>query len=163
MHKASLERLFEALNRSGCRYLVAGGLAVVAHGYLRLTQDADLVLDLETENATKAMAALESLGFRPAVPVPARDFADRAKRESWVRDKGARVFSLWSDEHPTLRVDLFLEPPFDFDSAESRALRLEVAPGIAVPFVGLDDLLAMKRLAGRPRDLDDIEKLELLR
>ena len=163
MRKASLEQLFRSLNRAGSRYLVAGGLAVVAHGYARLTQDADLVVDLDSRNAERTIEALETLGFRPTVPVSGRDFAEAARRETWVREKGARVLSFWSDEHPTVRVDLFLESPFDFDAAEGRALRLELAPGVEVPFVGLGDLLAMKRAAGRPRDLDDIEKLESLR
>ena len=43
------------------RYLVAGGLAVVAHGYLRFTADVDLIVDLEPANVTRAVAALESL------------------------------------------------------------------------------------------------------
>jgi hypothetical protein len=163
MRKASLETLFEALNRSRCRYLVAGGLAVVAHGYLRITADADLILDLDSANAALGVAALESLGYRPVVPVPAHEFADPESRESWIRDKGAQVFSLWSDEHPTLRVDLFLREPLDFPAAAARAYRAEIAPGIEVPFVGLEDLLQMKRAAARPRDFDDIQHLEALR
>jgi hypothetical protein len=39
---SSFEAIVEALHRRGVRYLVAGGLAVVAHGYLRLTKDVDL-------------------------------------------------------------------------------------------------------------------------
>jgi hypothetical protein len=38
-----------------------------------------------------------------------------------------------------------------------------VAPGLAAPFAGLDDLLALKRRAGRPQDDLDIETLEALR
>jgi hypothetical protein len=163
LKRTSLEEVFASLNRSEVRYLVAGGLAVVAHGYVRLTLDVDLVLDLEPANCRVALATLAALGYRPTVPVAAAEFADPERRKAWVRDKEARVFRLWSDAHPTVRVDLFLEMPFDFGSAAARALRLELAPGVEVPFVGLEDLLAMKRVAGRPRDLDDIENLESLR
>jgi hypothetical protein len=49
--------------------------------------------------------------------------------------------------------------PFDLDEILERALREEVAPGVVVPFLGLDDLVAMKLEAGRPQDLVDAEKL----
>ena len=39
---------------------------------------------------------------------------------------------------------------------------MEIALGIPVDFVGLGDLLAMKRKAGRPQDLLDVEALERL-
>jgi len=97
------------------------------------------------------------------VPVRLEEFADAAKRQSWIRDRHARVFQLWSERHPTLRVDLFLAPPFDFAAANRRRHRAEIAPGLAVSFVALDDLLAMKRAAGRPQDLADIDRLEKLR
>lgn len=46
-------------------------------------------------------------------------------------------------------------------AAVCRALKVreEVAPGVVVPFIGLDDLVAMKLEAGRPQDLVDAEKL----
>ena len=46
----SVEQIFQALNSAGVRYLVAGGLAVNAHGYLRFTKDVDFVLQLQDEN-----------------------------------------------------------------------------------------------------------------
>ena len=51
----TIEALFKALNEGHVRYLVAGGLAVVAHGYLRLTADIDLMLDMDPGNLKKAM------------------------------------------------------------------------------------------------------------
>ncbi len=42
MKLASLEAIVRALNEGSVRYLIAGGLAVNAHGYVRLTQDVDL-------------------------------------------------------------------------------------------------------------------------
>lgn len=36
----SLEQIFSALNGAGVRHLVAGGLAVNAHGYTRATHQA---------------------------------------------------------------------------------------------------------------------------
>ena len=55
------------LERADVRYLVAGGLAVVAHGYPRLTVDLDLVLALDPANTKRAFDALQSLGYYPTV------------------------------------------------------------------------------------------------
>ena len=46
MKLASFEAITRSLNTAGVRYLIAGGLAVNAHGYLRFTKDADLVIVL---------------------------------------------------------------------------------------------------------------------
>ena len=43
---ALFEPVFRALNDTGARYVVVGGLATVLHGYARFTADADLVVDL---------------------------------------------------------------------------------------------------------------------
>ena len=46
--------------------------------------------------------------------------------------------------------------------AYARAVRMEVGPGLSATFASYDDLLAMKRAAGRAQDLDDVERLEAL-
>ena len=80
--------LFKALNDAGVKYVVVGGLATVLHGYARLTMDVDLFVDLAPDEAALAMRTLESLGFKPRVPVPAEQFADAAKRKEWIEQKG---------------------------------------------------------------------------
>jgi predicted nucleotidyltransferase len=159
----SVEAIVRGLNEAGVRYLIAGGLAVVAHGYQRLTADVDLILDLEEANLRKAVAVFDSLGFKPRAPVPLEQFANAAARQSWVRDKRAKVFSLLSDLHPRTEVDLFVEAPFDFVNAYQNAANLTLAGTLTAPFVSLDDLLYLKRQANRPRDLEDIRNLERLR
>ena len=163
MEKGSVEAIVGALNRSEVRYLVAGGLAVVAHGYVRFTADVDLIIDLERDNVDRAIQALGSLGYRPRAPVPFDQFADPAMRAQWVRDKGLTVFSLYSKEHPATEVDLFVELPVDFDQAHRGARWMEIAPGLTASFLGLADLLRLKRQAGRPQDVLDIEKLSAIR
>ena len=49
---------FEALEAGGVRYLVAGGLAVGAHGYLRFTKDVDIVIQLIPDNIERTFTAL---------------------------------------------------------------------------------------------------------
>jgi len=51
-------------NEAGVRFLVAGGLAVNAHGYVRFTKDADLVIDLTAENIRAISLNAEQLPVR---------------------------------------------------------------------------------------------------
>jgi hypothetical protein len=61
----SFEAIVRALNGAGVRYLIAGGLAVNAHGYLRFTKDADFIIQLIPDNIARAFAALGTLGYTP--------------------------------------------------------------------------------------------------
>lgn len=163
MERRSLEALAAAMHQANVRYLIVGGLAVVAHGYLRYTSDVDIVLDPDMAARLRAVDALAALGYRPRVPVNIADFADAEKRAAWAREKGMLVFSLTSADHSRTSVDLFLESPFEFDEVHARAHRELTEGGAELTFVPLDELLELKRRAGRHNDLDDIEKLEAVR
>jgi hypothetical protein len=157
----SLETIFGALQRADVRYLVVGGVAVVLHGHPRFTADLDLVLALDSPNVRAALGALAALGYRPRAPVPAEDLADPERRADWVRTKGMTVFSLSSPNHPTTEVDLFVEEPFPFEEAWGRAIWADLGD-VRVPIAGIADLVAMKRRASRPQDLEDVRALELI-
>ncbi len=162
MERRSLAALARALESAQVRHLIVGGMAVVAHGYVRLTVDVDLVLDPEPSALQRAMEALGGLGYRPRAPVALMDFADADKRRAWSSEKGLTVFSLFSAEHKATEIDLFLECPFDFEKEYPAALRQELDTGESLWFVSRAELIRMKRAAGRPRDLQDIERLETL-
>ena len=159
---SDFEVIFGALEVAKVRYLVVGGVAVVLHGLPRFTADVDLVVALDPANVLAAMAALEALGYRPRAPVAARDFADPAIRRSWIDDKGLVVFSLWSSSHPATEIDLFVEEPFPFDDAYARAMHADLGT-CSVTVAAIDDIVALKRRAGRPKDLADIDGLEKLK
>ncbi len=162
MEKGSVEAIVNALNQNHVQYLIAGGLAVVAHGYLRFTADVDLILAVDQPNLTRAVAALQSLGYRPRAPVPFEDFINPDKRRQWAAEKNMTVFSLFSPSHPATEIDLFLEPPLEFRAAHDKAVQLDVAPGTKASFCSLDDLIQLKTKAARPRDLEDISQLRQL-
>lgn len=157
----AIEQVLAALNAEKVRYLVVGGVAVVLHGHLRTTADLDLVVELAPDNARRAISALSKLGFRPRAPVPAEQFADARIRQAWVEEKGLTVFSLWSDRLPDVEVDLFVSEPFDFESVYARAVRVPLDTTV-VTVVSLEDLITLKRSAGRPIDLADIEALRAI-
>lgn len=163
MEKRSIESIVKALNDYKVQYLIVGGLAVVAHGYVRFTADIDLILAMDTQNLFNAVTALKTLNYRPRAPVEFERFADPDHRKQWVDQKGLTVFSLFSPDHPVSEIDLFIDPPLVFSEAHPRAIQLEVAPGIAATFCSLEDLIDLKSKAGRPRDLDDIEQLRKIR
>ena len=155
-----LESIFRALNEASVRYLVVGGIAVAAHGHPRYTADLDLVIALEAGNAEKAIRVLMAYGYVPLAPVAPMDFANADARRRWVEEKGMMVFQMRSEEMQETCIDLFIEEPFDFASEYAAAPRLELVVGQQVPVVTYETLIAMKRRAGRVRDLDDIKNLE---
>lgn len=155
----SVKAIVDALKQAQARYLLVGGLAVNAHGYVRYTVDVDLVIALDPENILRSLGALTRLGYTPRVPVKIEEFADAAKREQWIREKGMIVFQLVSDDHPRTPVDVFVTTPFDFELQFKRAPRLPLLGGREVPVLALDELLLMKTRAGRPKDLLDVDEL----
>lgn len=162
MKAASVQAVVRALNDRGVPFIVVGGLAVVAHGYGRLTHDMDLVIRLTAENIESAFGALGALGYRPTVPVTAGQFADAAQRRRWIEEKGMTVLNFQSDAHRETPIDVFVEEPFDFDEEHRRALVQEVAPGVAVRILRLATLLKMKDETGRLVDRADAAELRLL-
>jgi len=159
MEVRSIETIVKALNDAGVQYLIVGGLAVNAHGFVRSTRDVDIVLQLHASNAGKGLNALLQAGWQMAIPETPAAFADPLKRESWRSEKNMIVLKLWSDSHRRTPIDIFIYEPFDFQRELPHALHLEIGPGISAPFVSLETLLQMKREAGRPQDLIDIEEL----
>ena len=112
--------VFDALNRSGTRYVVVGGVATILHGYVRGTTDVDVVIDLDETSARRAIEELEKIGYRPQAPVRAKDFADKPTRETWASERGMIVFSLYSEANPVV-VDLFVRSPMDFEGLWTRS------------------------------------------
>jgi predicted nucleotidyltransferase len=144
------------------RYVLVGGLAVLLHGVDRLTADVDLVVDLAPEQATKAVETLLALGFKSSAPVDARQFADPAVRKRWQTESGMLVLSFWDPQNRRPTVDLFAEYPLDFESLYGDSLLVPLAT-VNVRVASIDHLIAIKQAAGRPKDLDDVNRLAELR
>lgn len=137
--KADLIAVGRALNAAGARYVVVGGMAVVQHGFLRATEDIDLLIDSDPENIRRVCKALESL-------------PDKAIRELEAGDLERYRVVRVVDE---VIVDLMLETcGFSFaDSVEEiETVELE---GVQIPFVSAELLLRMKQ-TGREKDALDL-------
>ena len=162
MEVRSIETIVKALNDAKVQYLIVGGVAVVAHGYERLTKDVDLVIGLEPENIIRGLRALMAVGYNLRIPVTPEQFADPALREEWRRKKNMIVLQVWSDAHRRTPIDVFVYEPFDFARELERALRVPVFGNELATIVSYDTLLRLKKAAGRRQDLADIEKLRKL-
>ena len=102
------------------------------------------------------------MGLRPRVPVEAEAFADPSQRERWIEERGMRVFNLYDPSDPLRSVDLFVNYPIPFEELWARS-KLIALPSGDVRVASIDDLIEMKKTAGRPQDSEDIEALEALR
>jgi hypothetical protein len=140
-----LVEMLSVFEGSGVRYLVIGGHAVSLHARPRTTKDLDLWLDAAPENIGRACAALLQFG------VPADLVEDlRTARPDEI---------VWMGRIPA-RID-FLQtvPGLEFEASWARRVTADLA-GVAVQFIGRDDLLTNKRAVGRPQDLRDVRAIE---
>ena len=60
-------------------------MQVNAHGFVRLTRDVDLVLQLDPTNVSKSLNALFEIGYQMAIPARPEEFANPEIREDWRR------------------------------------------------------------------------------
>ncbi len=162
MKVASFEKIVRALNTAKVRYLVAGGLAVNAHGYPRFTNDVDLVIRLTPTDIFAAFKALGKLGYKPIAPVTARAFANPENRKAWVKAKKMTVLQMWSDKHRETPVDIFGTEPFDFEAEDKSALVENLAAKVPVRFISIKTLIKLKAKANREEDRIDIKYLKAI-
>jgi aminoglycoside-2''-adenylyltransferase len=148
---ATLGAVVDALNTANVAYALCGGLAVNLHGHVRATRDIDLLLPLD--QLDPARSALRPLGFQiDAGPIPFSSGTDRERvlyRVSRIR--GTQLST----------VDLMIVTPVLESAWASRVLARWRSRDVWT--VSLDGLARMKRLAGRPQDLADLDNLGLER
>jgi hypothetical protein len=153
------EEVFRKLGEKKIRYAVVGGIALVLHGVVRFTADLDLIIELSSDNLTKFINAINELGYKPRLPVKTEDFADPLTRERWIAEKDIKVFTFYHPEHQISQIDIFVKEPLRFDDIEKELAWIK-AKDVVIPVVSLTHLKMLKRIAGRPQDIADIEALE---
>jgi predicted nucleotidyltransferase len=151
-------KVFKALNKAKVKYVVAGGVAVVLHGYMRATADLDLIVLLEEENLSRFYDALKTVNYHPKVPVTKEQFKDKKQRALWKKEKGMIVFSFVDRNPPFQLIDMFVDEPIPFGELYKKKKNIKVG-GVLIPLIGIDHLLKLKKKAGRDKDLNDIEQL----
>lgn len=131
------------------------------HGVVRLTADLDLMLDLGENNLSKFLEVMRSLGYKPKLPVDAREFLDQGKRREWAKKKNMIAFAFVHQKHDYKEIDVFIDEPIPFAEAFGRKKTL-TAEGVKINVVSFDDLVALKERSGREQDMKDVKMLREL-
>lgn len=148
--------ILNALVEEGVEFVVIGGLAAQVHGSPSLTGDVDICHSLDRANLERVERVLRKLkATRRMMPTGVlAPIDERALRSGDVFTLATRAGDLDLLAHP--------DPDLDFDKLSRNAIDVEIL-GVRVRAAGIDDLIAMKRAAGRPKDRVELEILGALR
>ncbi len=147
------------LNEEGVEYVVLGGFGAIIHGSPLTTRDLDVVPERETVNLERLGRALGRMGAQIRIEGGAVDtridgpfLANMPHMLNLVTDLG--------------EMDLTFTPAgprSDFDGWREHAEEKEIGEGLVVWVAALDDIIASKRAANRPKDHMALPYLESLR
>jgi hypothetical protein len=155
-----IQGLLEQLAAAAVDYIVIGGVAVGFHGYVRATKDLDVVPAPDRQNLERLAALLRSLNAEldGAGDFDAGELPDPLDPEvlaqggNWVLQTRLGRFDLmqWQGERELWEMLSPAAVEVDLD-------------GVPVKVAGYDDLVALKKQAGRPGDIEDLERLRQAR
>ncbi len=146
MDPGPFESVLAALSRAEVRYLVVGGVACVLNGYVRTTEDVDILVDAEPENIQRLLGALGGIGEGYARELRVEDFGDEEGAVRLVEDFPIDIFTRmggrrYADMLPHRRIH----------------------PGeLGIPFVDIEGLILLKSKSPRPQDRIDVDVLRRL-
>lgn len=151
-----LTSLLRRLVAAGVDFVVVGGVAVVVQANPRYTKDLDICYALDQDNLDRLGTVLIELQARLAMIDEDVPFVPdgRTLRQT-------RILTLTTNEGD---IDLLAKPDGcpDYETLRERASNIDI-DGVQVLIASIEDLIAMKRAAGRPQDLIDVEALEIAR
>ncbi len=127
------------------RFLIVGGYAVGVHGYPRFTGDLDVFVAISHDNASKLVAVFRRFGFDLPELSEKPFLENRRLVEIGVEPTKIQVMTSISG--------------VSFDDAWNSHTEVHL-DGMAVPFIGYNELLTNKRATGRSKDAVDVEHLE---
>ncbi|HTD10179.1 MAG TPA: nucleotidyl transferase AbiEii/AbiGii toxin family protein [Solirubrobacteraceae bacterium] len=148
--------LVQALVDGGVDFVIVGGVAVVLQAMPRFTKDLDICYGTAQDN-------LDALG-RVLVGLAARLRGIPATVPFVPDGRSLRQTQMLCLTTPAGDIDLLVDPEGSpgYETLRERASVMELS-GRSVRVASIADMLAMKRAAGRPQDLIDIESLEVAR
>jgi predicted nucleotidyltransferase len=146
--------ILHALAEEKVEFIVVGGVAVQAHGYLRATADLDIVPRPTLLNLSRLGESLAQLEAAPRRATAAIDVSDP---QLLVRVPMVPLVTRYG-RLDLLNIEHVAGAPASYDDLDARALAI-AHDGIQIRVAGLDDLIRMKRAAGREQDRIDIAAL----
>lgn len=136
-----------ALARARVEFLVVGGLAVARAGYVRVTDDVDLLVEASSDNIERLIAVLSTFGAGAAAELTPADFPIEEGCVRVAEDFDIDLFTLMSGRVYADLLPLAVEHEVD---------------GEAVRFLGVEGLIRLKAPSLRPKDRLDVEMLRRL-
>jgi predicted nucleotidyltransferase len=150
------ERILTSLRSADVSFVIVGGVAATVHGSARLTSDVDIVYERSRANIERLVHALTPLKpYLRGAPagLPFRFDAETVRR--------GLNFTLTTDAGP---MDVLGEIAGVGDYSAVFAVSEELALyGAPYRCINLDALIVSKRAAGRPKDIEAVAELELIR
>lgn len=138
-----------SLNKFQVNYILVGGYSVILHGYPRTTGDLDVWVGKDENNYQRLKMAFEGFGM-PTFDMTFQNFMHNPKLD---------VFSFG---RPPVCIDIMTSVKgLEFEASYEKAQVREVE-GISIKLIHYDDLIKAKRAAGRSKDKNDLENLDML-
>ena len=140
------EGLLKSLKEHKVDFVIIGATAFPVHGYARATLDVDIFIRATDENAINALAALKAFGY---------DVTDIKEEDLLKKKILIRQYVVETDIHPFVTG-------ITFDKVWKNKVKAKFGNTYAY-FASLNDLIAMKQAAARPKDIEDIKYLKKLK
>ena len=141
-----IENLLKLLNELDVHYVIIGATAFPIHGYSRATLDIDIFIESDRDNANKTLKALKLFGY---------DVSDITVEDLVTKKVLIRQYILETDIHPFVKGVTFHEVWNNKIISEIGSTRAN--------FASLDDLIKMKKAAGRVKDKEDLKILQKIK
>ena len=150
--------LLKSLNDNKVRYLIVGGLAVNLHGIPRMTQDIDIIIEMQQDNIINTIKSFKDIGYSCKLPINPEDMAKPEIVQEWISKRNLVAISFFDCHKPFKIADIILEHPLSFEEAFKCKIT-KIVKDIPVNIASIDDLVKMKLKANRKQDISDIELL----
>jgi predicted nucleotidyltransferase len=141
-----IEDLLKSLNAHNVEFVIIGATAFPIHGYARATLDIDLFIRPEPRNAGRVLDALRDFGY---------DTAEITLEDLLTKKVLIRQYLVETDIHP-------FATGITFDQVWKNRISGTFGKE-KVYYASLDDLIIMKEAAGRPKDIEDLKVLKILK
>jgi predicted nucleotidyltransferase len=151
--------ILRAMNETGIRYVVVGGVAVNLHGYRRFTADMDILLALDDNNLEAMTELMHKMGYVERLPVALQSLCDPDYVKRLLKEKGMTAYTFLSNARERIDIDVLAAASLNFEEFDGRKIVIDIDEGVSVPVIAIDDLIAMKKEANREKDVLDIKEL----
>lgn len=151
-----IEKVCASFARREIPYAVVGGHAVSLHGAVRGTVDIDFVLNWNKGALLGAEQTLSEMGLVSRLPISADDVFEF--RDEYINNRNLIAWNFYNPSNLTEQIDIII----NYDLTNKKVKELTVG-NAKVKVLSLDELIQMKKAAGREQDLADVAALTKLR